>query len=47
MGVNIIHSGIAGVFSDGRAKKLRVVKQGVWGHSPPEAEGFSELKRPN
>ena len=24
-----------------------VVKQGVWGRSPPEGEGFSELKRPN
>lgn len=31
------------MFSDGRAKKLRVVKQLV---CPPEGEGFSQLKRP-
>ena len=36
------------MFSDGRAKKLRVVKHGVWGAAPPpEAEVFSQLKKPN
>ena len=35
------------VYSGGRAKKLRVIKQRVWGAAPPKNWRFFRVKRPN